>query len=552
VDETFAEMRKNHVPGFNPIIAKGIATAHVPHSLKLVDQVWESINREFPPGLVYVKSEYCSPVEEYREGARKRTPTRTPKRIETKIKRAPKFAFDLAPTTVRLAKFYFKFNGKDMAPRYMYIPYCEPGGLMTMAGSRFAISPILQDIVISPDENNVFAQLLCIKLIFRRQRYDFMVDNETRSTKVVWSMIYNKTEDMRKLTPTIKAVTCMPHYLFCKFGVRDTFKKYLGFVPEFSDGEFTDQTHPIDEWVVCESRGVRPENNPRLDYVKPKLQVAVRRSQWNNNVENMIGSLFYLVDHFPKRMVLNELDSTWLWQVLMGHILWTGDMNEGDLAQKIKNHFKSVDQYMDLITQQKLESIGIHVESTYDFFVHVMENFTKWTMNEAHRIPSMFGKEMSILNYLLYDITYSIVQTNFAIHTAYRRSLTDPKRPLTERTIEEIFKKRLKPGNIFKITNGRPGVSSIAIPGDNMVSKLTTLLVPQTSKNGRRDGNADATKAPDASVPQIGGFLNIQKKSPTGRTRANPWAHLTDSFITTENPEFAEVTERTQRKFLNR
>jgi hypothetical protein len=168
----------------------------------------------------------------------------------------------------------------------------------------------------------------------------------------------------------------------------------------------------------------------------------------------------------------------------------------------------------------------------------------------------MYGKELSVLNYVLYDITHAIVETNFAIHTAYRRSLTDPKRPLTRKTIEEIFKKKLKPGPIFKITNGRPGVSSIAIPGDNMAFKLTTLLVPQTSssKNGaRRDSSSQgSSKILDASIATIGGYLNIQKKTPTGRTRLNVYGNITPDYITTETPEFAPLLQHTNEKFKRR
>ena len=211
---------------------------------------------------------------------------------------------------------------------------------------------------------------------------------------------------------------------------------------------------------------------------------------------------------------------------------------------------------MDLITQQKLRSIGIEVTNTYDFLVHVMKNCNSWILQDSDRISSMYGKELSILNYVLYDMTYSIVDTNFAIHTAYRRSLTDPKRPLTKKTIDEIFKKRLKPGPIFRITNGRPGVSSIAIPGDNMAFKLTTLLVPQTSggkKVARRDsGGQVSSKILDASIAACGGYLNIQKKTPTGRTRQNVYGHITGDFNTAEPPRFAALLRQTNEKFKRR
>jgi hypothetical protein len=562
MDPTFAELRSRLVGKFNDAIASGIATKHIPSALKFIDQVWKSISREFPDCLVYAGYERCTPPEEYREGARKRSPTKTTKRVETKLKKAPKTAFDVARSDVFLVKFFFRFKEpgsnkfEDLPSRFIYLPFVTKGGLITIAGSRFAISPILQDIVISPDDDNVFAQLLCIKLIFRRLDYVFQVDGRNRSTQVVWSNIYNKTADMKALQPTIKMETSLAHYLFCKYGVTETFKRYYGVTPHFGDDSMEMDLYPTEDWVICESRGVQPSSNPRMDWVRSRIKVAIPRNQFTQQVESLVGAFFYLVDHFPKRMILRDIDNLWLWKVLMGHILWTGDMNEGLLHDKVRDHFKSIDQYMDLITQQKLKSIGIDVTSTYDFFVHVMKYCNSWILQDSDRISSMYGKELSVLNYVLYDITHAIVETNFAIHTAYRRSLTDPKRPLTRKTIEEIFKKKLKPGPIFKITNGRPGVSSIAIPGDNMAFKLTTLLVPQTSsssKGARRDSNSQgSSKVLDASIAPIGGYLNIQKKTPTGRTRLNVYGTITPDFITMEPPEFAPLLQHTNEKFKRR
>jgi hypothetical protein len=563
MDPTFVALRDRRTPKFNHAIASGIATVHIPKALSFIDQVWKSISREFPDCLVYRGFERCLPTEEYREGAKKRSPTKTAKRVETKLKKAPKTAFDVARSDVFLVKFKFKFREpgsdrfEDLPDRFLYLPFVTKGGLTTIAGSRFAISPVLQDIVISPDDDNVFAQLLCIKLIFRRVDYVYEVDNRNRSVQLVWSTIYNKTPDMKKLQPTIKMETTLAHYLFCKYGVTETFQKYYGIDPHFgTEDDINRENYPVQDWVICESRGWRPDGNPRMDFVRSRIKVAIPRNQFDKKTEDLVGSFFYLVDHFPKRMILKDIDNLWLWKVLLGHILWTGDMNEGLLHDKVRDHFKSIDQYMDLITQYKLKSIGITVSNTYDFFVHVMKNCNSWILQDSDRISSMYGKELSTLNYVLYDITHSIVETNFAIHTAYRRSLTDPKRPLTRKTIEEIFKKKLKPGVIFRITNGRPGVSSIAIPGDNMAFKLTTLLVPQTSsskKGARRDsGSAGSSKILDASIAPCGGYLNIQKKTPTGRTRQNVYGSITPEFITMEPPKFAALLRQTNDKFKRR
>lgn len=361
---------------------------------------------------------------------------------------------------------------------------------------------------------------------------------------------------MKNLTSTVKMETCLVHYLFGKYGFTETFARYLNVTPVVGGHDITTETHPSSDWVVCESRGVPPASNPRLDFVVSKIRVAIPRHQWTEHVESFVGAFFYLVDHFPRRITVQDIDSVWLWKVLMGHILWTGDMNEGLLHDKVRDHFKSIDQYMDLITQAKLKHIGILVTTTYDFFSYVIKNCNKWILQDSVKISSMYGKELATLNYMLYDLTHGAVETNFAIHTAYRRSLSDPKRPLTDKTINEIFKKKLKPGPIFRITNGRPGVSSLSVPGDNMAFKLTTMLIPQTSsskKGARRDSNSQSSsKILDASIAPIGGYLNIQKKTPTGRTRLGVYATLTHDGITEEPEEFKTLLRATNEKLKRR
>lgn len=563
MDPTFVELRERITPKFNHSIASGIATEQIPSALTYIDKVWKSISREFPDCLVYDSFSRCLPTEEFSLGAKKKTPTKTTKRVETKLKKAPKIAFDAARSDVFMVKFKFKFRepGKEtfepMREVITYLPFVTKGGLITMAGSRFVISPILQDIVISPDNDNVFAQLLCIKLIFRRQDYSFQVNDKVRSVQVVWSDIYNKNEEMKSLQPTTSMETSLAHYLFCKYGVTDTFKKYLGIEPIFGDGSDVNRNaYPVEDWVICESRGVEPPGAQKGEFIRSQIRVAVPKNKYNQHVESLIGAFFYLVDHFSKRLVLRDIDNTWLWKVLLGHILWTGDMNEGLLHDKVRDHLRSIDQYMDLITQQKLKSIKIDVETTYDFFDHVMKNCNSWILQDSDRVSSMYGKELSTLNYVLYDITRDIVKANFAIHTAYRRSISDPKRPLTKQTIEDIFKKMLKPGPIFRITNGRAGVSSIAIPGDNMAFKLTTILVAQASSNkksARRESAGQLTsKMLDSSIAACGGYLNIQKKTPTGRTRLNVCGVVTNNAVTAEPEKYAELLRRTNSQFKRR
>jgi len=560
MDPTFIALREKVIPKFNRTIADGVAMAQMKNALSYIDQVWKSVSREFPEGLVYLGFERCLPTEEYKEGARKILLSRNSRRLDTKLKKTPKLYFDLARSDVYLVKYFFRYKGEDLTPKYLYMPFVSRGGLIYIAGSRFAVSPILHDIIISPDDTSVFARLLCTKFTFKRLDYTYNQDNKNKVVRVVWSSIYYMKE--QENDKTVSMVTCLAHYLFCRFGVRGTFDKYLGVDHVLGTDDINVSNYPIDDWVICESRGIKPSRNVSLDYVKPKIKIAIRRNQVDQHVESLVGALFYLLDHFPKRLVLKDIDNVWLWKVLMGHILWSGNYNEGLLHDKICDHFKSIDQYLDSISQKKLADIDIHVNDTYDFFMHVIRNVNNWILRDHDKTSTMYGKELMVLNDLLYLITHSIVATNFALQTASRRFINDPNRPLSIKTIEETFKKNLKPGPVFKITSECSGVSSFSVPGDNMAFKLTSLLVPQNSaikgkdaskRAGRRDaGSQSSNKLLDASIAEIGGFMNVQKKAPSGRTRLNVYASITSDYVTKPSDKFKDLIERTQDKIKRR
>lgn len=89
-----------------------------------------------------------------------------------------------------------------------------------------------------------------------------------------------------------------------------------------------------------------------------------------------------------------------------------------------------------------------------------------------------------------------------------------------------------------------------------MAFKLTTILVAQASSNkksARRESAGQLnSKLLDSSIAASGGYLNIQKKTPTGRTRLNVYGKVGDGFITEEPPEFANLLKQTNLKFKRR
>ena len=230
---------RDDTPVINPIIASGLACAHIPFAAQYVDNIMRSASKGFPTGLEYIGCQKCTPLEEFNEITRERN---------------NKKAFDVARSDIFMMKYFFKYNGVALPTRFISLPFVGDGGTITMGGSKFLISPILADKVISIGMFNIFIRLLRDKLTFNRIPHSVMFGNTRETIQVVWSLIYKRP------AKTTKTKISLVHYLLCKYGFDGMFKKFTGIVPVIGRGEINENHYPPSEWTICRSTQViRPK-----------------------------------------------------------------------------------------------------------------------------------------------------------------------------------------------------------------------------------------------------------------------------------------------------
>jgi hypothetical protein len=540
MDRELARLIDADTPKLNPVLANGLAIEHMKQVETYVDQVFRSAAKGFPPGLVYVKPERCTPQEEYDE--------------ISKIKNA-KREFDVARSDIYMMKYHFTYQGQPLPPRYLSLPFVGDAGTITLGGSRFVISPVLSDRVISIGVNNIFVRLLKARLTFERQDQHFMVDGQRETVQVAWSTIYNKNAKMKKIKATMKADCTLMHYLLCKYGFVDTFLRYGdGAQPIVGGAEITHHVYPENEWVICGSictgSTLKPKGVPKGPYEPTQIRVAVKRSEFTPMVKNMLGGFFYVVDHFPDRLppevITSQAFPTQRWKVLLGHIIFPAENKEGKLLADIDIHMQSLDEYIDNLVLVKLKEIGIEIESVYDLFAIVVRNFTDWLLDATDKIASMYDKEFSILYYVLYEISSAIFKLYFKLKAANKKELT-PKE------IIATMNMTLRTGLIYSITKGHGEVSTISVPGDNKAFKITSILVPQSSSNrqsSRKDRAVlnDPSKRLHVSVAEVGCYSALPKSEPSGRSRVNQCVQLDDKWVAVRNPVRAPLLDQIQSR----
>ena len=537
MDMEIARIIDEDSPKFNPLIAEGLAVEQMKHAEEYIHQVMQVAMRGAPDGLIYTGLVRCAPEEE---------------KMVTLRKRGGRRHFDIAPSYFYTVKLMFEYQGKPIAPRYMLLPYVGDAGHILINGSRFFVVPVLSDPAMSVGVSDIFIRLLVARLIFRRKSHSYRINGVRTDIQVATSMIHNKTEEMKAMRSTVKCECALTHYLFCKYGFTETMQKYGGCTPIVGHDEINSEAYPESEWVICSSIQLKPITLVAKEYTPTEIRIAVKKEDFTPLVKQLIGGFFYVVDHIPERMEPEFVNSTTLWRVLMGYIIWSNEVSDLWIGDKMEAHIRSLDEYLDVIFLKKFRETGMKVDNIYDLFVVIVENFNNWLLSEKDKVASMYNKELSILYYVLYNLTSAIVRLSFKL-----RAMQNSARGCTEREIESVLQTFLRTDEIRGMANGRREVTSLMYSGDNKLIKITSQIVPQhaAGEHGARTKYAsfnDASLQLHASLAEIGGPYNPTDAGPDGRFRINPFAKVNANGAIERNPKFAAFLDEIQEKYFRR
>lgn len=536
ISERLARYMDEVTPPINPDTANGLAVIQLEPNrvLKMLETVQRNAAKSFPPGLTFVGVERVYPEEEYRMS----TAQRSSKRM-----------FDIAPTDIYPIRFRFEYEGEPLQPRYIYVPFCRQAGQMYFNGAKYMLAPVHNDIVFSVSHNSIFVRFLRDKITFERLDYGYMTSGgRTELQHVVFAPIYRGKGTARP----VKAKTCMMHYLLCKFGFEQTWKQFAGFVPEYGDeSTINEASHPSKDWVVAYSRAIKPRVINNAAWTVPTLRLAIPREYYTQNVKLMLAGFFYIVDHFPHRTTPRWIESakgdrdTYIWRIFLGHMNLEPGHSEIAMMEKMTSHIRSVDDYVDGFVTRQLREIGHDVSDTYDLLNLIMLRFSDWLNESVQNINSMYGKELNIPYFLLFNITRAMFDTMYELNQRL-----NIRRSLSAKDIENIFNSKFFP-NLFKRANRTCGAMiNEPVANDNMAIRLTQIIVPQNKSDKSRptsktvDLNHASLKL-HPSLASVGAYRNPPKSAPRGDARWNHHCPLDSTFRIQEDPELKPLLDQT-------
>ena len=533
----FAELHAD-MPKHNTIVTHGFAYHQMKECEEYITRLIRCAELRFPQGFKFSHMTRCTPEEEYNFST---------------AKKGQKQFLDYAQSDVYLVKLIFTLNGAPIKPKFLYLPFVGPAGIITIGGNKFCISPVLADVALSAGDDNIFAPLNLDKLTFRRILHHYMENDKRVAVGVVYSEIYHlKRKPGQK--KTINAVSTIAHYLFAKFGISRVFSEFANATVVYGNSDVVNTTnYPEEDWVICRSfyNGItraKPTGIRTKYYIGPDIRLAFRRTEYTPTVSSLVAGFFYVADRFPETFKPEYLDDIVFWRVSLGHIIFATDESEGKLLNKIEPHIESLDGYIDGMSQEWFAEDKIYISNIYELFMEIINTYSVRTATAASTSSTMYGKRLMVLRYVLIDIIKSIFKMMFALQNSAKKG------PLTEKDIENILK-MVNTYQIFRINHKHAEVASISSPSACMSFKTTANIVQQASiTTGRSAKTTIVTSANflDASIAEVGQYNNMPKGEPTGRKRINPFVELDERGIIKQRPDTAGVINAAQEEIRRR
>lgn len=536
------------LPKFNPIVAEGVAVSQMEFVEAYIDNIWRLTAQSFPEGLVYEGYERCSVEEEFDIISEKKTQSHT---------------LELAPSSLYLVKYLLSYKGERLFPRPIYLPFVDKGGMITFRGKQFVVMPVLADQTLSVAKEGIFVPFLSAKITFKQMQYWFKMNGIQKNHDLIWSKIYNTEASKQPRRSTradlsIRATSTIPHYLFCKYGVREVFRRFCGIDNLYITDQPIDKTQfPEDQYTVCSSSGIRPRNVRNKDYIPTKIKVVVPNNRLSSGTLGMLTGLFYVLDHYTHRFdasvfeyrtdpieqaenVENEIR---LWRIVLGHVIFSNKDSDGQMEIKIGDHMESLDQYMDDTTRDGLDAQGYQVDDLYDLMAILVADFTKLYMET--NVASMYGKQLAVNRYVLSEIVR-------AISTFRYKLISIKNRELTISDINKYAAKYLKPELIFTNLSKHNEITSEQCSDDNMMFKYTSRVILQEKATGISSKKSssmfkDPSKLLDVSIAEAGSILDLPKTEPTGRIALNPFLKLDKSYKIRQSEELRPLIDEIRR-----
>lgn len=536
IDPQLLEGLRKWIPQVNDRIASGYAKTQLDNVDQDLHEVLMSARKGFPEGMVYEGCERVSPQDTFKFLTSPRSTSVT------------KMQFDLSRTDVFLVKFKFSFEGKPVKDQFLFLPFVDDVSRMHIRNSLFYIKPVVADALMSVEGDYIFINVTSTRGNFYKKRHTILVNGHASINNIIHAMIHHELSKLHRSFKN-KAVKLrvlgVAHYLFAKYGVEETFRRFEDADIVIGADDITKEDYPRDEWTIFESTGIKPEGHPDKFYQSHSIRIAVPNAKVTPHVISMLTALFFVLDNYPIDLTPSIVKDRKWWLKIMGVIIFGNEMSEIDCYEKANEHFQSMDGYFDSIAREEAISRQIFVTDMYEFIHYISANFSTLIEKESRKGANcMYGKRLTVSRYILLEIYANIFrQINFSKKRSGELNAGD---------IEKMLGRAFRLRQIFEINSGLQYVTTIQSPSDCRMFKITCAVIPQQktqpkSNEVSKAALRDPKRLLDISHVEVGAITHLPKSHPIGDAIISPFAKTTSNGTLQPNPVFHDLISRTEK-----
>ena len=528
-------------PKLNKDVANGLAVKHMMEinpetgmnaTRAYVDKLFEINAGLFPADFKYLGNRLCKPEVHFEEITR-----------EYGSKRVA----NIAESNTYMIELITSYKGEQMFPRRILLPYVRDGGISTLNGATYSISPVLTDVGFSVLNGSIFIPFRRAKLTFKQVDHHYMCNEKREVMYVIWSQIHNEMSKRTKrdLDNRPHIESCLAHYFFCEFGVTETFKRWanadvqIGYLKDFPESQY-----PRDRYNVYES-AVLKRRHPTGDMV-----LVLPKEQETDFVRRLVAGFWYVVDAFPSRFYEpSYMDNKQLWRIILGLMIFGDFEHQGKIAENIESHLDSFNNSLDEMTIEELRSVDVKVNTIWELLYAIMTDMAHHLYATDIDETSMYDKRLSVLRYVMAEFNYAV--SMFAYTFQGRKD-----KEWTGQEINDALKRSFKLNTcIKKLTSEHGELDTLSSPGDSKVIKVTSILVPQdrakTSKAHNKSLIGDSSRLIHGSIAEVGQYKNQPKNNPDGRGRINLFVNVRYDGLVERREEDRELIDEAQKRFVS-
>jgi hypothetical protein len=311
-----------------------------------------------------------------------------------KSSKSQKPKIPLTVSHLRLARYKVRF-GQQYTQTEFYTPYMFDDMLFINDKRSMIRKVILEKTFARVQENDkdgISVSPIRVNLMFNRRRtfkIQSYVSKDIYSHFIITSRLFHGP---------IKNKICdtnIIHYMLAKFGFLPTLKK---FGLSQKDISFTtDIGNDVDnyEYFAGKQFDDKTDDGPGL-FVKVKKSILT-----DDQSLKFVINLMYVLSFFKIQTIDNVYaNEGYIWKVILGIIILE-DKAEAKAYSNAETNLKSVDYFIDPITQKRFESFGVPIKDTYDLLVHIFINIDSYMVNTQSQ--DIYNSRIDVANGILVE-----------------------------------------------------------------------------------------------------------------------------------------------------